>query len=77
MSGIRRSGGLQPSIKEVEENPPGVGYSALGALHKAIIVRYYIANRSHHLVIKKKDAAWLGLEPGEDLTINFRKRREQ
>jgi hypothetical protein len=60
------------------------GISTPEALHKAITVRYYVANRSHHLVINKEDVEWLGLESGEELVVNFQaqggfqmKRRDQ
>jgi len=52
------------------------GISTPGSLHKAITVRYYVANRSHHLVIKKEDVEWLGLEAGEELVVNFHKHKE-
>ncbi len=58
-----------------EESSPGVGYSAPRAAHKAVHARVYLANRTWLLKVSKEDAAWLGLEPGEDLVINFHNRR--
>ena len=58
-----------------------VGKSTAPAPPKAITFKYYMANRTHLFTCSKKDAEWLhktlGLESGEELTINFRRRQGQ
>lgn len=60
--------------KDAQKSPRRGGISGSGASHKAITLRYYHAHRTHLLLVKKEDIKWLGLEPGEEVTIDFHRK---